>query len=545
MASESPSTQQARFPTVRYRAPQASGEYFCLPEWPSLPQLVADNQALLTEANQQFFGLDLNALRKSAREQCLQAAIRHTRRYADVAELKNQAPLIVTGHQPALFHPGVWLKNFTAAQLAGSVNGTALNLIIDNDLCPAPSLQVPAGTIKEPRIERVAWDQPSKQIPYEERTVQDVALWQSLPERVSRTIAPLIDQPLVETWWPSLEESVKPNNAGAVISQARHLMEFGWGSHILDLPQSKVCQTEAFRTFFSSLIQHLPVFATAYNGALTDYRRVHRLKNHAQPLPNLEREGDWLECPFWIWTRKDSQRRPLFARKIADSWELTDRRQWTETLFGADSTDPIKQVSQLAAWESEGVKIRSRALTTTLFARWFLADLFIHGIGGGKYDQVTDEIARRLLRTNAPRYAVLSGTLQLPIEHPSVSELEIREKKKRLRDFQFHGETHINAQALSNPDQEKYAQALETKQLAISSPEAFESAYARHQHIEKANQTFQKLLDKNRKQTEHELQEIFAQRRANQVLDSREYAFCLFPREVLQKFLLDFRPPIS
>ena len=32
-------------------------------------------------------------------------------------------PLIVTGHQPELFHPGVWIKNFAAAAIAGAQQG--------------------------------------------------------------------------------------------------------------------------------------------------------------------------------------------------------------------------------------------------------------------------------------------------------------------------------------------------------------------------------------------------------------------------------------
>ena len=50
------------------------------------------------------------------------------------------------------------------------------------------------------------------------------------------------------------------------------------------------------------------------------------------------------------------------------------------------------------AWrslEAHGFKIRTRALTTTMFARLFLADLFIHGIGGGIYDELTDRIIER------------------------------------------------------------------------------------------------------------------------------------------------------
>lgn len=545
MASESPSTHEASFPTAGYRAPQTSGEYFCLPEWASLPEIVAENQTLLTESNQQFFGLDLKRLRSSARQECLQAALQHTRGYTDVAEPIPDAPLIVTGHQPALVHPGVWLKNFATSQLASSLKGTALNLVIDSDLCPAPSLRVPTGTIDQPRIERVAWDQLSTQIPYEERTIQDKSLWQSFPERVSRTLAPLVEQPLVDSFWPSLAGSIGPTNVGAIISQARHLTELDWGSPILDLPLSEVCRTDTFRVFFCSLIQHLSEFTAAYNGALADYRRAHRLRNHAQPLPDLESEKAWHECPFWIWSKENPQRRPLYARPQLDRLEITDRQGWKQSLPLANQGNYASAIDRLNDWEAAGVKIRSRALTTTLFARWFLADSFIHGIGGGKYDQVTDEIARRVTQTEAPHYAVLSGTLHLPIEHPAISTEAIRAKKQRLRDFRFHGETLIDSQELSPEDQAKYAQARQAKELAIARPEQFDTASLRHQQIEKANDTFQQLLKTKRKQSEQNVRELLVRQRANQTLDSREYAFCLFPREVLQKFLLDFQPSIS
>ena len=65
---------------------------------------------------------------------------------------------------------------------------------------------------------------------------------------------------------------------------------------------------------------------------------------------------------------------------------------------------------------SRPVRIRSRALTTTLYARLFLADLFIHGIGGGKYDQLTNEIAQKFYGAELPDYLVLSATLLLPFE---------------------------------------------------------------------------------------------------------------------------------
>jgi len=65
--------------------------------------------------------------------------------------------------------------------------------------------------------------------------------------------------------------------------------------------------------------------------------------------------------------------------------------------------------------EAVGLKVRSRALTTTLFARVCLGDLFMHGLGGGKYDELTDDLIRRFFGLEPPGYLVLTGTLRLPL----------------------------------------------------------------------------------------------------------------------------------
>ncbi len=51
--------------------------------------------------------------------------------------------MVVTGHQPELFHPGVWVKNFAVAGLARQSGAVGLNLIVDNDIPKGPSIRVP------------------------------------------------------------------------------------------------------------------------------------------------------------------------------------------------------------------------------------------------------------------------------------------------------------------------------------------------------------------------------------------------------------------
>src|SRR5690606_35075544 len=61
-----------------------------------------------------------------------------------------------------------------------------------------------------------------------------------------------------------------------------------------------------------------------------------------------------------------------------------------------------------------GRRLAPRALTLTLFARLMLADNFVHGIGGGRYDQVLERLIERHLGLQAPRFAVTTATLHFP-----------------------------------------------------------------------------------------------------------------------------------
>ncbi|QDS97745.1 hypothetical protein [Adhaeretor mobilis] len=530
----------------KYQAPRQNGQILVVPQWEQLPVEIQKNRERLSQPDLNVFGATLSILREQAHSECFAAAYQHVACYTEIPELSSEAPLVVTGHQPTLMHPGVWLKNFAAGRLAKRVQGTALNLIIDNDLCPAPSFRVPTGTVDSPRVSQVPWDSPMAGVPFEERFVSDRSIWESFGKRATETIRPLVAKPMLETWWPQvLKETAGGLPAGLRLAQARHQTEQEWGLRNLELPQSRVCNTRAFRFFLSGILQDLSHFLAAYNRALSDYRRAHKLRNHAQPLPNLDEDGDWMEAPFWVWTKENPQRHPLYARPQPDCVELTDRQGWRANLPLAGNSEFDIAVEALEALEIAGTKIRSRALTTTLFARVFLADLFIHGIGGGKYDQVTDSLCRDFFGFEPPSYAVISGTLQLPIDHPSGNAVEVRQQRNQLREYKFHGEKHIRASELSEVERESFEKAFNQKRAAIELRKTPENAAERHRIIESANSVMRRLLETRRVEAENCLEQLTGRVRVNRILDSREYAFCLFPQTGLREFLLDFHSSIS
>ena len=221
-----------------------------------------------------------------------------------------------------------------------------------------------------------------------------------------------------------------------------------------------------FAWFTAHLLAQLPRFRTAYNKALATYRCVHKMRNRAHPMPDLAMVDDWLEAPFWIWTADDPVRRPLFARKAGGGIEISDRNRHTIALPISQDGDPALAAEQLRELSSRGIKVRTRALTTTIFARLVLSDMFLHGIGGAKYDQVTDEIVRLFFGFEPPEFATVSATLRLPHENGNQDGVIAGQWEQRLRELQYHPEQHVNADGANGDRQSSCGVSSREAELA-------------------------------------------------------------------------------
>ena len=543
----------------RYRAPAASGEKLAVPPWSAMGDLLASNLAWREQHNCRncaLLGKPLGELVAEARREVLARAAAYTidsladspevqgffHHWADAAGRNAGAgPFIVTGHQPGLVHPGVWVKNFAAASLADAHQGVGLHIIVDADLCRAPSIVVPAGTVDSPRLTPVEFDLASAELPWEERRIVDDDVWRSFPERVHETAGDLLADPMLDEWWPTATRRARATSlVGAALAQARHRAELEWGCRNLELPQSELCRTAAFRWFAAALLAELPRFVAAYNGALADYRRTHKLRNHAQPVPDLAVEGDWLEAPFWVWTASDARRRPLFVRREAGGLLLSDRRGWEQSLPLTGPADAAAAVAALGDWEAAGVKLRSRALITTMFTRLVVADLFLHGIGGAKYDEATDAIAGRFFGAAPPAFAALSGTLRLPIPHPPSEGKTPEQLRASLRELAYHPERVLAAAAFVNGERRAADALIARKRQWVETEKTTQNAAERHREIAAANAALQPLLADEGSRLERQIDAAVLRSRANRVLESREFAFCLFPSRMLANFFLDF-----
>ena len=193
--------------------------------------------------------------------------------------------------------------------------------------------------------------------------------------------------------------------------------------------------------------------------------------------------------------------------------------------------DAGRAVERLLELQRGGVRIRSRALVTTLWARLALGDLFIHGIGGAKYDRVTDRLIERFFGLRPPGFMVLSATLLLPIERDRVTADDLRAIQRELRDLTYHPERYLDGADHAAAD------LMAAKRRWIETPQTAENARQRCHAIREVNAALQPWLDPRRQTMLERQAQTLRKLQAESVLAWREYAFCLYPESTLREFL--------
>jgi hypothetical protein len=518
----------------RLRAPKHHGEKLIEPQLANASSLLRLNAKKSRARDYDCQGRSLAAMHGEARAELLAAAAAYTRNYRDVASAAQatDAPIVMCGHQPELYHPGVWIKNFVTASLALQQNAHAVHLLIDNDNIRHASIRVPADGLLQPRYESIAFDQPSDEMPFEERRVIDREQFASFDQRIQAALKPMFSDALIGQLWPHAVDAARRDaNLGQCVAQARHRLEGTWGLQSWELPLSVICERPTFRRFAIHLLSELPRFQQIHNQSLFEYREVNRVRSQSHPVPSLATDGEWLEAPFWLWSKENTRRRRLFARTAPNGIELTDRRQFREVLpLSSGQVGPA--VEKLGELADLGMRLRPRALITTMFARLFLCDLFIHGIGGAKYDQLTDVLIQRFFGFTAPSFLTVSATAKLPIHHETASQNELLRVHQTLRDLSFNPQRHAERTSETEP-------LIAAKQQLIAGAPSREARRQRHVEITRINAALQPFVSQKRQESLARRKSVRQQLRAEKVLGSREYAFCLFPAATLRPLLLD------
>ena len=481
------------------------------------------------------------------------------------------ARFYVSGHQPELFHPGVWFKNFLLSELSKQPNAIAINFLVDHDVPSSIRVSVPTMTESGTFLPQV-FPGPTSDLdvdfpaPWENMRATNPKSWLGFLRAGGQSAlrhATSGNDPCLLEMLPTVERLLDNGcPIGYALAAARHRLERENGSFSLEVPLSHIASKQVFGWFAFEIFRDIRVFSNSFSECRRIYREVHGIKNSAHPVAELthEVEGDteWIESPFWYYERGSSQRHAIFVSPQGDDRFELKAGDWRFSFEGPCDAGTVSLVwKQLAG---DGVCIRPRVLMTSLFAKLFLSDLFIHGIGGAKYDQLTDFIVERWLGLETPQHAVATATVQLRrLQHKLKPPAILRQftGMDTAIGNEVSGATDLNSAVSTDPiGYVRYLKQL--KHRMHFAPEKFLDANnerggelanrkrvllekipnrplkrAWHQQIEKVNSELRELIADQISATEKLLDEWIHYLRPWKAAHSREYSIGVFSRKQL------------
>jgi len=378
--------------------------------------LVEQNSRLLSQSSGKLAGVAIGEVRQQVRSQLL--------------GIGADARVVAAGHQPEFVHPGVWAKHVAVRAFAGAADASGVDLVVDNDAPRSAGLRVPVrGDDGLLTVREVPFTTAPAGSAYEGRTPLTAMRIAEIRQELAVVLGEHLNHSLMSTHLDGLAEWAGPGDAVDQHLAARLRIDRELGA---DLAEHRVSRVFG-GPFVADLLLNADRFADAYNKSLAAYRKEQEIRSADRPLPDLGRVNGRIETALWAYQPLQRRRR-LWIEPKGDAVRCYAEESAIGELSTADLTrDFAPAAESLRPWV-----IRPRALTLTLWARLLACDLFVHGIGGAKYDRITDGIFRRYYGCEPPGYVCVSATLRSPWPMLPATIDDLFVARRRVRDWRFN-----------------------------------------------------------------------------------------------------------
>lgn len=506
------------------KVPDKSGEFFCSYDPANIPSLFKSNQELFNSYKIKIGG-------KSYRDFCKDLE-------SDILNLipgKNSGPLsrpfISSGHQPVLYHPGILAKNVFIDKVAEENRGTAFDFIIDFD-CPS---EIGCYTIaQKEKIERkkeVLLRLESQQ-PLECCAPPSYNQFKEFCEKNQDYFQAFSESPItknIENFFQNGKNALPVSkNLADFLLTTRKGFEKG-SLRYLGIMLSSLCKTSSFLLFALHIAEDIKIFFDIYNRQLEKYRINHKLRYKANPFPNLKKDLDKFEIPFWC--IKENRRKPVYVV-----------HEGPYILFYSENSILFKYKEgdfghAFRIIEEKKINLRPKAVSLTLFLRMFFTDIFIHGISGAKYDEVTDGIIEKYFKVKPPGYIAVSLTLFPDLPLNKVPKNEIDNLKTIIRDIKYNPEifeTQIDDYELKK----KFRKLIEKKQKLLKQGELFKDKKEHYRQLKSITEELSAFLHMYDLKIKNQLRFLEEKEKEDQVVCFREYPYFLYDVNMVKKMIL-------
>ncbi|TVM00258.1 MAG: hypothetical protein CV087_14925 [Candidatus Brocadia sp. WS118] len=569
---------------IAYAVPKSNKEVFIDPAIHRIPEMILANKHKIGRYTGEINGIPLPVLRDNARDELLRIAVRYTEgirsliqkdplassryvrdgsrkevsqsRVPETLSMKGRnldseaikdIPIIQTGHEPILYYPGVWIKNHLAQYLATKMGGIGINMIVDNDACKMGFMHMPVLSEIPANIRKIALVEGMDDVAYEEIIFDNVERILRLREEVINVFKKNLLDETTTTTMESMQSTFEDfmncveicYQAGCtdmvgLLSAARCSLEADFGMDNLEVPVSWMSNTDGFYQFLLHLINDAERFAHIYNEKLAEYRTLHKIRSKANPLPDLKIAGDAVELPFWIW-KAGGKRGKCYLMKEGESIKLTDGSNVFTAL--EKSKDFRSNMPKLRDLKDAHVKLRPRAITATIFSRLLFSDIFIHGIGGAKYDTITDEIIREFFGIDPPSFVTVSTTLFLPLEAFDVDAGAVQTLHRELKDMSYNPERYASGESCND---EEFVSRVKEKRRLLKTMAACNRDEKRRCFIRVGELNTLNLahIGGELQAKKKEIDSAHSKLSYNEVVQFREYPLYLYPMNILKDYFL-------
>ncbi|HKQ47501.1 MAG TPA: hypothetical protein VJZ71_05495 [Phycisphaerae bacterium] len=493
-------------------APTGDAEHLIWPSPERLAQLVEENRSLLDGSSAKILNRTIGEWR----------------------EPPGRGPVIFTGHQPAFYHPGVWAKNVVSTALARRLGGEAVFLAVDSDAPDRLELEWPVQDSGHYEIARAAVLPQLQGRSYEQLPPLSLGDCAAFATQVFNGVDHDGTTPL-RAFLKSFGES----------QTADYVSRWAAGMQAIDQTVGAATPTiervsDRFDTsrsteaaaFVGHLLIHADSFSSAYNGALQAYRAARGIRGDRHPIPDLLVTDERFELPFWVLGRTESRRRFFVSRSRTASDAVV---LWAgqERIGDVDRAKVMNDPQNALGVDLGSPQIRPRALALTIYARILACDLFIHGIGGAKYDQIADEIIHRFFGIEPPAYACVSATMRLPLRRHAVTRDDERACRRRLRDLRYNPQRYLDggpyAPMLDTLTREREQAIALQDRLRAESPTDHAARRAAFLAIRRANKTLSSAVGDLPHEFQKEAASVSAALSENRIAEHREWFMGLFP----------------
>ena len=397
-------------------------------------------------------------------------------------------PIIATGHQTLLWHPGILVKYLLVNAIAANLGevGTA-NLVVDQHVGAFGDFEVPLRaedgslTVRSLSLTTHRDDVPMA------RHSSFVA--SKAPAEIPGAL-PSVRQGVDRIFEAVAAHNDAPNAALQMAGALTELMS-PWVNPMPNVTASDLMQTTLARSILRQMADDPQRCVEAYNAAVDAVPE--------SGIGRLEGTGKDLELPIWRVGADDQRRRG----------RLDDLQKWVE--------DP-----------SPTFTLMPRALLMTALVRLGMCDLFVHGTGGARYDRAMELWINNWLSLDPAPIAIATATQRLPLGPPPEQRIDTAGARRAARKL-WHDPRGADDPTGPSPSKRSILGRIET--ASRRSPQRRALFDELHESLAEARRTQAPAIEA----TQAQLATAIRQAQEAPIVDRRTWSFPLYPQEMIDE----------